>query len=92
MSLKRYLRQEYLKKKSLTISTNSTELEKLTRMICRTLRKAIKQRDIKIKPSLTKHWIELLKDTNTLMTNNPGTNFLFTYANVPVEFEKLFEK
>ena len=46
-------------------------------------RKAIKQRDVKIKPSLTKHGIELLKDTNTLMTNNPGTNFLFTYANVP---------
>ena len=45
-------------------------------------RKAFKQRDVKIKPSLTKHQIELLKNTNTLITDNPGTNFLFTYANV----------
>ena len=45
-------------------------------------RKAVKQRDVKIKPSLTKHQIELLKNTNTLITDNPGTNFLFTYANV----------
>ena len=45
-------------------------------------RKAVKQRDVKIKPSLTKHRIELLKNTNTLITDNPGTNFLFTYADV----------
>ena len=45
-------------------------------------RKAIKQRDVKIKLSLTKHRIELLKDTNTLIMNNPGTNFLFTYADI----------
>ena len=45
-------------------------------------RKAIKQRDVKIKPSLTKHRIELLKDANTLITDNPGTNFLFAYADV----------
>ena len=42
-------------------------------------RKAVKQRDLKIKPSLTKHRIELLKRTNTLITDKPGTNFLFTY-------------
>ena len=30
-------------------------------------RKVVKQRDVKIKPSLTKHWIELLKKTNTLI-------------------------
>ena len=45
-------------------------------------RKAIKQRDVKIKPSLTKHRIELLKDANTLTTGNPGTNFLSAYADV----------
>ena len=45
-------------------------------------RKAVKQRDVKIKPSLTKHQIELLKNTNTLITDNPGTNFLFTYVDV----------
>ena len=45
-------------------------------------RKAIKQRDVKIKLSLTKHQIELLKDTNTLITDNPGTNFLFAYTDV----------
>ena len=45
-------------------------------------RKAIKQRAVKIKPPLTKHWIKLLKDTNTLIMDNPGTNFLFTYAGV----------
>ena len=45
-------------------------------------RKAIKQRDVKIKPTLTKHRIELLKDANTLITDNPGTNFLFAYADV----------
>ena len=45
-------------------------------------RKAVKRRDVKIKPSLTKHQIELLKNTNTLITDNPGTNFLFTYADV----------
>ena len=44
--------------------------------------KAIKQRDVKIKPSLTKHRIELLKDANTLITDNHGTNFLFAYADV----------
>ena len=44
--------------------------------------KAIKQRDVKIKLSLTKHWIELLKDANTLITDNPWTNFLFAYADV----------
>ena len=43
-------------------------------------RKAVK--DVKIKPTLTKHRIELLKNTNTLITDNPGTNFLFTYADV----------
>ena len=31
---------------------------------------------------MTKHQIELLKDTNTLITDNPGINFLFAYANV----------
>ena len=31
-------------------------------------RKAVKQRDVKSKPSLTKHQIELLKNTNTLIT------------------------
>ena len=46
-------------------------------------RKAIKQRDVKIKPSLTKHRIELLKDANTSITENPGTNFIFAYAHVP---------
>ena len=45
-------------------------------------RKAIKQRDVKIKPSLTKHQTELLKDANTLLKGNLGTNFLFAYANV----------
>ena len=45
-------------------------------------RTAIKQRAVKIKPPLTKHWIKLLKDTNTLIMDNPGTNFLFTYADV----------
>ena len=45
-------------------------------------RKAIKQRDVKIKPSLTKHRIELLKDANTFITDNPGTNFLFAHADV----------
>ena len=35
-ALKRYARLEYLKKKSLTILINSTELEKLTRIILRT--------------------------------------------------------
>ena len=45
-------------------------------------RKAITKRDVKIKPSLTKHQIELLKDANTLTTDNPGTNFLFAYADV----------
>ena len=44
-------------------------------------RKAITKRDVKIKP-LTKHRIELLKDANTLTTKNPGTNFLFAYADV----------
>ena len=44
--------------------------------------KVVKQRDVKIKPSLTKHWIEVLKNTNTLIKDNPGTNFLFTYADV----------
>ena len=43
-------------------------------------RKAVK--DVKIKPSLTKHRIALLKNTNTLIMDNPGTNFLFTYADV----------
>ena len=43
-------------------------------------RKAVK--DVKIKPSLTKHRTELLKNTNTLITDNPGTNFLFEYADV----------
>ena len=32
---------------------------------------------VKIKPSF-----ELLKDTNALITNNPVTNFLFTYVDV----------
>ena len=46
-------------------------------------RKASKQRDdVKIKPLLTKHRIELLNYTNTLITDNPGTNFLFAYADV----------
>ena len=45
-------------------------------------RKAVKQRDVKIKPSLTKNRIELLENTNTLITDNPGTNFLFKYADV----------
>ena len=45
-------------------------------------RKAIQQRDVKIKPSLTKHRIKLLKDANTLITDNSGTNFLFAYADV----------
>ena len=45
-------------------------------------RKAIKQRDVNIKPSLTKHRIELLKEANILITDNPGTNFLFVCANV----------
>ena len=43
-------------------------------------RKAVK--DVKIKPSLTKHRTELLKNINTLVTDNPGTNFLFRYADV----------
>ena len=47
-------------------------------------RKVIKQRDVKIKPSLTKHRIGLLKDTNTLITDNPETNCLFIYADVHV--------
>ena len=33
-------------------------------------RKAFKQRDVKIKPSLTKHQIELLKYINTLIMDN----------------------
>ena len=82
MSLKRYTRLEYLKKKSLTISINSAELEELTRIILRApskkfkshsfkeknylKRKTVKQKDVKIKPSLTKHRTELLKDANTL--------------------------
>ena len=45
-------------------------------------RKAITQRDVKIKLSLKRHWIELLKHVDTLITDNPGTNFLFAYANV----------
>ena len=45
-------------------------------------RKAITKRDVKIKLSLTKHRIELLKGANTLTTNNPGTNFPFAYADV----------
>ena len=45
-------------------------------------RKAIKQRDVKIKPSLAKHGIELLKDANTLIMDNHGTNFLFAYADI----------
>ena len=36
-------------------------------------RKAIKQTHVKIKPSLTKHWIKLLKDANALIKDNPGT-------------------
>ena len=96
MLLKRYARREYLKKKLLITSTNSTELEKLTKIIRKTLSKnlnpthlkkifvlkALKQRDVKIKLSLTKHRIELLKDAITLITNNTGTNFLFAYADV----------
>ena len=31
---------------------------------------------------LTEHRIELLKDANTLITDSPGTNFLFAYADV----------
>ena len=45
-------------------------------------RKAIKQRDVKIKPSLTKNRIELLKDANTLIMDNLGINFLFVYVDV----------
>ena len=37
---------------------------------------------VKIKPSLAKPRIELLKDTNALITSNPVTNFLFTYVDV----------
>ena len=98
MLSKRYARREYLKKKLLTTSANSTELEKTDKSNTQDTiikfkshsfkekiyfkRKAIKQRDVKIKPSLTKHRIELLKDANTLITDNPGTNFLFAYADV----------
>ena len=45
-------------------------------------RKAITQKGVKIKPSLTKHQIKLLKDGNTLITDNSGTKFLFAYADV----------
>ena len=44
--------------------------------------KEIKQRDIKRKPSVTKHRIKIPKDTSTLTTGNPGTNFYFAYADV----------
>ena len=98
MLSKRYARREYLKKKLLTTSANSTELEKTDKSNTQDTiikfkshsfkekiyfkRKAIKQRDVKIKPSLTKHQTELLKDANTLLKGNLGTNFLFAYANV----------
>ena len=55
-------------------------------------RKAIKQRDVKIKPSFTKYRIELLKDANTLTTDNPGTSFLFAYANVHGNLKNSFER
>ena len=42
-------------------------------------RKAITLRDQTI---INKIWIKLLKDTNTLVTDSPGTNFLFAYADV----------
>ena len=42
----------------------------------------LKQRDVKIKLSLTKHRIELLNGANTLITDNPGTKFLFASADV----------
>ena len=45
-------------------------------------KKSITRSDIKIKPSITKHRIELLKDANTFITDNPGTNFYFAYAGV----------
>ena len=35
-----------------------------------------------MKPSFTKHRIELLKDANTLITDNPWTNFFFAYPDV----------
>ena len=35
-----------------------------------------------MKPSITKHQIELMKDLSNLIMDNPGTNFHFTYANV----------
>ena len=42
-------------------------------------RKAITLRDQTI---INKIWIKLLKDTNTLVTDSPGSNFLFAYADV----------
>ena len=44
-------------------------------------RKSNKGRDIKVTLSITKHRIELLKDANTLITDNPGTNFHLACAN-----------
>ena len=55
-------------------------------------RKAITQRDVKIKLSLKRNWIKLLKDVDTLITNNPGTNFLFAYANVHKNLKNFFER
>ena len=43
-------------------------------------RKSITQIYIKSKLSVTKHQVELLKNANTLITDNLGTNFL--YVNV----------
>ena len=87
-----------LKEEITKTMTNSTGIEKPTKIISRTSswslnpthlkkknyfkRKPIKQRNLKIKPSLTKHQIKLLKDANTLIADNNGTNFLFAYADI----------
>ena len=56
-------------------------------------RKAIKQTDVKIKPSLTKQGIELLEDANTLITDNCQWDQLsLCICRCTREFENSFER
>ena len=50
-------------------------------------KKAITQRDIRLKLSLRRHRVKLLKDANTLIKDKPVTNFLSAYADGHVDLK-----
>ena len=108
MLLKRYARREYLKKRLPTTkgklhrigktdknNTQNTIIKFKSHSFKEKIyfkRKAIKQRDVKIKPSLTKHRIELLKDANTFINGQPWDQLSLCTCRCTREFENSFER